>query len=313
MNFKKIIHLTGLFQLTDETVYEDEVSRRILFSNVVFISLPAVYAVFMLIDFDAYLIPLHELRFDQFVIPIVILVCFFCLWLNSLGIIILSRVLFLCLWPLLVHLIPIRLQETPSDYYLAYPFGLVFHSMMIQLMFSYKKETGLFWTFLLLNLIGILFSPALLIYFDTDRDLPAGMINNKYYFFDGILYWLLFNLVMFYILRLVESYIKKINDSKALIEEQKEELNALNQNLEQLVAQRTFELEEQNEKLKKHAFYNAHLLRGPFCRVKGLIYLQEIDPSTLYDLQQIKDKLNESIDELDARIREIQQLVETNE
>jgi len=304
------LNLTRLGVIPD---YEDDVSRRIVFSNVVFVSLPIVYLIFMVIDYESYLTPINELRFDQIVVPIIIGICFFSLWLNHLGRTTISRILFIVLWPFLLHIIPIKLLHTPSDYYLAYPFGIVFHSMLIQLMFSYRKEWRLFCFFMVFNLLGMIFSPTILTYFDADHDIPKGMINYKYYFYDGILYWLLFNLVTFYILYVIESYIKRVNNSKELIEKQKEELNALNQNLEVLVSERTSELEGQNEKLRQHAFFNAHLLRGPFCRVQGLIQLQDLAGGDSNDNSEIKLKLNESLEELDSRIREIQKLVEPNE
>lgn len=287
----------------------DDSSRRIIFSNVVFICLPLVYAIFMIIDYDSYLTPINELRFDQLVVPIIIGICFAGLWLNKIGFTSMSRILFLTLWPLLLHLIPIKLLNTPTDYYLAYPIGIVFHSILIQLIFSFRKEPLLFGGFMLINLVGMITFPAILLYFDLDFDIPKDMVNYKYYFLDGILYWLLFNLVMFYILYVNESYIKRINQSKKLIEKQKEELNFINQNLESMVSQRTLQLEEKNEKLQQHAFFNAHLLRGPFCRIKGLVQLENLisDPE---EINAIKSKLNESIDELDIRIMEIQKLVQ---
>jgi len=292
--------------------YDDDVSRRIVFSNVVFVSLPLVYLIFMAIDYDSYTIPISELRFDQLVVPIIIAICIFGLWLNHIGLSKISRILFLALWPLLLHIIPIKLLDTPSDYYLAFPFGIVFHAMLIQLMFSYRSEWKLFSLFMALNLVSMLLSPSILYHFDLDHDIPEAMIKFKYYFLDGILYWLLFNMVTFYILLVIESYIKRISNSKDLIEKQKEELKGLNQNLEALVSHRTIELEEQYHKLRQHAFFNAHLLRGPFCRVKGLIYLQTITQVDSIDQQELNARLIESLEELDARIQEIQKLVETN-
>ena len=304
--------ILSLNRLGVKTDYEDEISRRIVFSNVVFISLPIVYLIFMVIDYESYLTPISELHFDNFVVPIIITICLFCLWLNNLGKTTTSRVLFIGLWPLLLHIIPIKLLQTPSDYYLAFPFGIVFHSMLSQLMLSHGKERALFWFCLLLNFLTIIFSPSILTYFDIDHDIPKEMMNDRYYLLDGVLYWLLFNLVTFYILTIIESYIKKVNDSKELIERQKEELNLLNRGLEILVNQRTSELEEQNSKLRKHAFFNAHLLRGPFCRIQGLIQLQDTTDVD-YNNEEIKSRLNESIQELDERIREIQNLVDTKE
>jgi signal transduction histidine kinase len=290
---------------------EDDISRRVVFSNVIFISLPVVYIIFMIIDLESYLIPISQLRFDQFVVPIVILICFCGLYLNKKGITTLSRVLFIIVWPLLLHLIPIKLLFSPSDYMLAYPFGIVFHGLLIQLMFSFKHEKVLFSFFMLINAIGMISFPALLVYFDSDNDIPRAIVNYRYYFFDGILYWLLFNLVIFYIMHIIESNIQRINDAKLLIENQKEELDSINQNLEMLIEQRTKSLLEQNNKLQKHAFFNAHLLRGPFCRIKGLVNLQELS-SEKDDLDAIKVRLEESLAELDSRLHEIQRMVETN-
>lgn len=290
--------------------YEDDVSRRIVASNVIFISLPLVYFIFMIIDYESYLIPITELRFDQLVVPIVIFICFFGLYLNRLGYTTLSRVVFIIVWPFLLHLIPIKLLNSPSDYMLAYPFGIVFHGLLIQLMFSFTKEKGLYILFMAINAIGMISFPALLVYYDIDQDIPKSIVNYRYYFLDGILYWLLFNLVIFYIMYIIESNIKRIHDSRLLIENQKEELDTINQNLEQLISQRTKTLQEQNFKLQKHAFFNAHLLRGPFCRIKGLVNLQRLSDGD--DKEIVKLKLEESIDELDNRLKEIQRMVETN-
>ena len=289
---------------------EDDVSRRIVASNVIFISIPLVYFIFMIIDYESYLIPITALRFDQLVVPIVIFICFFGLYLNRLGYTTLSRVVFIIVWPFLLHLIPIKLLNSPSDYMLAYPFGIVFHGLLIQLMFSFTKEKGLYILFMAINAIGMISFPALLVYYDIDQDIPKSIVNYRYYFLDGILYWLLFNLVIFYIMYIIESNIKRIHDSRLLIENQKEELDAINQNLEQLINERTKTLQEQNFKLQKHAFFNAHLLRGPFCRIKGLVNLQKLSDGD--DKEIIKLKLEESIDELDNRLKEIQRMVETN-
>ncbi|MGE0589925.1 MAG: GAF domain-containing protein [Cyclobacteriaceae bacterium] len=63
---------------------------------------------------------------------------------------------------------------------------------------------------------------------------------------------------------------------------QREELKRLsekiiqqNETLEERVKHRTRELMERNEQLAEYAFINAHLVRGPLCRVLGLINLLE--------------------------------------
>ena len=290
---------------------KEEINRRIEFSNVVFIALPVIYLVFMAIDFRSYLKPMGQWRIDEWMVPFLVLFCVAALLVNKAGYTTASRVGFILLWPGLVHLWPIIRLQTPIDYYLAYPFGIVFHGILTQFFFSPRREKFLFWSIMTANGAAMLLAPQTLATFDTDGDIPALLVNNEYFFYDGILYWLLFNLVTFYVVQIVESYIRDLRQSNAMVLQQKDELNMLNRRLEEKVRERTAVLELQNEKLAQHAYFNAHLLRGPFCRVKGLLVLLDMrhDPG---ETDVIKQRLTSSITELDVRIREIQRLVESD-
>jgi hypothetical protein len=288
---------------------EGEISRRIAFSNVIYISLPAVYLLFMIIDFQSFFQPLSTLRFDQFIVPIEIAICLFCLWLNKKNVTTLSRILFLVTWPFFMHLIPIMLLETPIDYYLAFPFGLVFHALLIQLMVTYRKEPFLFWALIIVNFVTVVFATQILIFFLAAGVQPNPIVFDDYFLLDTVLYWLLFNLVMFYILEVIEKYLKKLNSSYVLIEAQRNELKALNHDLEHQVRQRTSSLENQNKKLRGYAYYNAHLLRGPFCRIQGLVHLLNTIESTEEKEGEIMPRLSENIQELETVIKKIQLIV----
>ncbi len=310
MRYKPFNWLTNLISLGVNIESENDISRRISFSNIVFMTLPVVYLIFMVVDFQTYLQPIQNLRFDQFIVPIVIGVCGFCLWMNKIGQTTFSRILFLASWPVLLHLIPISLLNSPPDYYFAFPIGIIFHAVLIQLMLSQSDEPFLFWFFISFNFLILFFSLDILLFFGSDQNIPTKLATDPYYLLDCILYWLLFNLIVFYMILAIGNYIVKINTSHALIEEQKEELNALNINLENIVIHRTQKLEEQNKKLLDHAFYNAHLLRGPFCRIKGLIQLQALISDEV-EKKDILNKLQYSIEELEIRIQEIQQIVDS--
>lgn len=288
---------------------DGEVSRRIMFSNVIFLALPVVYLVFILMDIGTYFSPFYKLAFDQFIVPIVIAVCLVNLWLNKKGFTKATRLIFLLAWPVLMHTVPIILMNTPIDYYLAYPIGIIFHSILVQLMFSYKKETVYFISLMLLNIGAILTFPQFLGEFQI-IGLPE-LVEDQFYFLVGILYWLLFNLVTFYVLNVMDTYILDQSKKKQLIEQQKEELNLLNQNLESLVALRTKELEEMNEKLRQYAFYNAHHLRGSFCKIQGFFDVYEIENQAFSEKREVRQKLIDSIQELDERILEIQKITTT--
>ncbi len=305
--FRWIFDLNKLGISTD--VAED-ITRKIAFSNVVFISLPIVYFFFMAIDYESFLQPIYLLRFDQLIVPIVILICFLCLFLNKWGFTTISRVLFIVQWPFLLHIIPLLLLETPIDYYVAFPMGIVFHSVLIQLMFSHRKEAWIFWSFLAFNFVTLFFSADILAFFVVPGTDPNEIIYDKYFLLDNVLYWLLFNLVVFYTLIVIEDYIKKINNSKIVIESQKEELNRLNKDLGKMVSERTLKLAEQNEKLRGYAFYNAHLLRAPFCRIQGLFQLLNMTENHTENDKEVIVRLEDSIQELELVLKQIRHIVD---
>ncbi len=77
----------------------------------------------------------------------------------------------------------------------------------------------------------------------------------------------------------------------------------INEELEVRVKKRTRELEDRNARLKEYAFINAHLLRAPLCRIKGLTYLVEKDREG--DEGKLLELLKASNDELEEIIRKI--------
>lgn len=83
-----------------------------------------------------------------------------------------------------------------------------------------------------------------------------------------------------------------------------EEIKAINQTLEQRVAQRTATLNEQNKQLTEYAFVNAHLLRGPLSRILGLVEVIRFTESKEEVLKFI-ELLDISTKELDAVVHRI--------
>lgn len=295
------------FGVAHESV--NEIKRRIVFSNVIFISLPIVYLIFMLIDYESFINLFNTFKFDQYIVPIVIIICLFCLWLNHVNHTILSRILFIISWPFLLHIIPIIIQNSPIDYTLALPIGIIFHSILIQLMISHSKERILFWVVIILNLLTLIYASDILIYASIGINSTMELITDAYYLLDSILYWLLFNLVMFYVILVLEEYISKVDVSYKLVKHQQSELKKLNLNLEEKVSQRTSELQLKNDKLTNYAHLNAHELNGSFCRIKGLLYLKSLNDLTSSDIEEINARLSLNIIELEITINKIQAIV----
>jgi signal transduction histidine kinase len=310
--------------------YLDHHNRRVIYTNIIYVSLPIVYLIFVLIDIDTYLGPMQDLEWDQFIFIVEIIVCLLGIYLNRIGYSILGRLVFLLTWPLLLHIIPIWHQQTPSDYYLAFPVGIIFHSILIQLMFSIQYERIYFWPLIIGNLLLLIFSIDLLLYFSgpTSTDIVA-MVSDGIYLLDCILYWLLFSLVTYFLVRAIDALFDKVEEDQLIIADQKEELAAINEELmqsneslvglnskisgwnevlEETVVNRTREIEEQNRKLREYAFYNAHNLRAPFCRIKGLMLLNNLITDEQEGLH-IKSLIDRSILELEQVIDEIQELV----
>ncbi|MDX2195496.1 MAG: hypothetical protein NW207_03675 [Cytophagales bacterium] len=104
----------------------------------------------------------------------------------------------------------------------------------------------------------------------------------------------------------------ELSHSHTLIEHQKADLEKMNSNLEDLVKKRTYELINQNQKLMKYAYYNAHVFRAPVCRVKGLIQLMNLDNISEDERNKCWKYLLETSEELLAVSEEVSKLLDKN-
>lgn len=84
-------------------------------------------------------------------------------------------------------------------------------------------------------------------------------------------------------------------------------IQAMNENLERMVHERTDKIQHQKQVLIEYTFMNAHKLRGPLARILGLINLYKLNPAEAADLF---DKIDLSARELDDVVKEINTLLE---
>ncbi|MGJ3235650.1 ligand-binding sensor domain-containing protein [Marivirga sp.] len=94
---------------------------------------------------------------------------------------------------------------------------------------------------------------------------------------------------------------------------QSEQIANNNERLEDIVQDRTQKLKEQNERLSKYAFMNSHELRGPICRMTGLLNLLKLTKNeehhkillliqeTGLELDAVTRKINETLDNVDLK------------
>lgn len=307
----------------------DPGNQRIIYTNIIYVSLPIVYLIFIAIDFKDYLVPITSLKWDQFIFLVEIAICGAGLYLNKMGHSVIGRLIFILTWPILFHIIPIWHLQTPSDYYVAYPIGIIFHSVLIQMLFSIRYER-VFYIFLMsINFIMLLTVVVLLRYFDEEGGPLKELTADKYYLLDIVLYWLLFSLLSYLLVNSIDNLVSKLITANTLIAEQKEEMATINEELsetnqslhvlnqqmaglndalERKVQERTKTIEQRNEKLESYAFYNAHKLRGPYCRILGLISLRKIVEAE--EKEEIDRLLDQCMFELEQIIQEIQQIVD---
>lgn len=83
---------------------------------------------------------------------------------------------------------------------------------------------------------------------------------------------------------------------------QADEIKSMNDNLEQLVMERTAEILEKNSKIEEYAFVNSHKLRAPVANILGLVYILEHEKN-----DNALKHLNVATKELDKIINEITQ------
>jgi len=100
---------------------------------------------------------------------------------------------------------------------------------------------------------------------------------------------------------------KTLHDQNLELATRQGETCSINENLESMVDERALQIENKNKSLSEYAFINAHMLRGPLCRIIGLVNLMEQDPNALNtdQLAQIKSIAQE----IDQHIKEINTVV----
>jgi signal transduction histidine kinase len=90
---------------------------------------------------------------------------------------------------------------------------------------------------------------------------------------------------------------------------QAEEIKGINDNLESLVHERTYELQKKNKALEEYAFINAHKLRAPVASILGLMSL--LNKQTVSDeTRQITEHLLRSTEKLDEIVTTITRALE---
>jgi signal transduction histidine kinase len=88
------------------------------------------------------------------------------------------------------------------------------------------------------------------------------------------------------------------------------EISSINNNLEKLVEEKTSRIIQQNERLIKYAFQNAHNVRGPLARILGLANLIKMNAANKEEIPFLLSEIEKASIELDVVIKEINNTLE---
>ncbi|HEY1024962.1 MAG TPA: hypothetical protein VGE26_07350, partial [Sphingobacteriaceae bacterium] len=80
---------------------------------------------------------------------------------------------------------------------------------------------------------------------------------------------------------------------------QKEHLNRVNHNLEEIIEERTKDLKIKNRKLSEYSSHLSHQIRGPVATLKGLMLLEKDD---LIDHKELASEINKCVTDIDDKI-----------
>lgn len=98
---------------------------------------------------------------------------------------------------------------------------------------------------------------------------------------------------------------KSLLEQNRLILQQKEEIEVINNNLEQLVVDRTEKLKSHEQRFTEFAHINAHKVRSPLARILGLLNLIEIEKDKEKTMQEFLPSLKDNAEELNEILREV--------
>lgn len=128
---------------------------------------------------------------------------------------------------------------------------------------------------------------------------------------DFIFYWNLFStasiivFVMYIFKSGYERTQKKLQMQHDMMAHQKEEIEVINNNLEQLIIDRTEKIKDQESRISHFAFINAHKVRSPLARIIGLLNLIDLDNDKDHAFKECLPKLRTNADELNEMLREV--------
>jgi signal transduction histidine kinase len=131
--------------------------------------------------------------------------------------------------------------------------------------------------------------------------IPGELLYYWNIFFTGALVLL----VMYIFKSGYEQTQQKLLAQHTMIAHQKEEIEVINNNLEQLIVDRTEKIKDQEKRMTQFAFINAHKVRSPLARIMGLLNLIELEKNKDGMFEQHLPTLRSNAEELNEMLKEV--------
>lgn len=303
------VKIKNLFNAGVNNVLDQDVRRRVISSNVVLVTISLILLIVLLLNAKRYWT--HGLPSFRAPIPVVLfIVSIGCIALNHFRYFFLSKLIFFLSWTVLITAFPVWRPVSVYGYFLHPVFGII-SSTMALLMFSFRKEKFAYLFFLSFSIGITVCSFEFMEYFDTEN-VAATVLTYTTKFrmhIYPLFFSIFFNLVLIYVLRIngmffdrqQEQHTTIVNQNKQL-DETRQRLEQVNNQLENRVRHRTLELMEQNTRLTEYPFFHAHVLRAPVSRIRGLLNLLNMPIESEEELK-VRDMLSQTMKELDDTIK----------
>ena len=98
----------------------------------------------------------------------------------------------------------------------------------------------------------------------------------------------------------------QLTNLNAEVSRQKDNLDRINHHLEEIIDERTKDLQVKNKKLSEYSSYLSHQIRGPIATLKGLLNLEK---EALVDERECIRMMNKSVSEIDDKIIEMSDML----
>jgi signal transduction histidine kinase len=135
---------------------------------------------------------------------------------------------------------------------------------------------------------------------------PIVIIEGNFMFYWNIFFTGTLIFFVMYIFKTgYERTQEKLMHQHNLILHQKEEIEVINNNLEQIVVDRTEKIKEQESQITEFAFINAHKVRSPLARIMGILNLIHLEKNEKEIMKDYLPILKSNAEELNERLQEV--------